>query len=343
MKGKDIYDLLGKYLADEISEKEKIIVQNWINESERNAQEFEFHKKAWTETQIHFKSSDSEVVFKNILNTIDDQQELNFTDPQRSATKKLKQRFIFIAKVAASLLLFATTLYYINTAIHVSKSPDIAIKTIYKHNFNGQKSKIYLPDGSEVWLNADSKISFPEKFSQDKREVELIGEAFFNVTENPVQPFIVYTGKVSTTVLGTSFNVTAFENEPTIYVALKSGKVKVEVKTEAGNEAMFLEPGEAIKYNKHNAKALKEEFDQGLLLGWKDGIIVFKDAEFDEIVNTLSRWYGVQFDIKNRNHDAWSYTGSFDNAVLDNVLQSISFTKEFSYEIKQKNVTIKFN
>lgn len=128
-----------------------------------------------------------------------------------------------------------------------------------------------------------------------------------------------------------------------MYVALKSGRVKVEIEAEKGKREMFLEPGEAIKYNKSNAIWFKEEFDEELLMAWKDGIIVFKDAGFDEIISTLSRWYGVQFEIENRNNNAWSYTGSFDNAILENVLQSISFTKEFSYHINQKNVTIKFN
>lgn len=341
MKGNDIYDILGKYLAGEISEKEKIIVQNWLNESKSNAQEFELHKKAWEETHISFKSSDSE--FRNVLNKIDDQHELEIAIGQISTDRKVKQRFIFIAKIAASLLLFATIWYHFNTVVPVTKSPEIAIKIIHKHNPAGQKSKIYLPDGSEVWLNAESYISFPKKFSNEKREVVLKGEAFFDVIKNSDLPFIVKAGKVSTTVLGTSFNVKAFENDHSIYVALKSGRVKVEIEHKAGKEEMFLEPGEAIAYNRSKAKALKEEFDQELFLAWKDGVIVFKDAEFDEITSSLSRWYGVQFKIINRKNDSWSYTGSFDNAVLENVLQSISFTKEFSYNINQKNVTIKFN
>ena len=343
MKGNHIYELIGKYLADEVSEKERVIVQNWLNESERNAREFELHKKAWEETHISYRRSDSESVFKNILNKIDDQQELDIADHHQPATKKVKQRFVFIAKIAASLLLFATIWYYFNTVAPKSESPELALKTVHKYNLAGQKSKIYLPDGSEVWLNAESEITFPEKFSNEKREVVLEGEAFFNVIKNLNQPFIVKTGKVSTTVLGTSFNVKAFENEPTIYVALKNGRVKVELEDEAGKEAMFLEPGEALKYNKSKATVVKEQFDQEMLLAWKDGIIVFKDAGFDEIIGVLSRWYGVQFEIENRKEDVWSYTGSWDNAMLENVLRSISFTKEFSYQINQKNVTIKFN
>ncbi len=343
MKGNHIYEIIGRYLADEISEKEDKIFQNWLNESESNAREFKLHKKAWEGTQINYNPSDSESVFKNILNKIDDQHELKIGKSQNPKTSKIKQRFIFITKVAASLLLIASILYYFNSNILKPETPELAIQTIQKHNFAGQKSKFYLPDGSEVWLNAESEITFPEHFSKDKREVVLEGEAFFNVIKNPNQPFIVISGKVSTTVLGTSFNVKAFKNEPAVCIALKSGKVKVETEGERGKEEMFLEPGEAIKYNKSIAKMKKGEFDQELSLAWKDGVIVFKDAGFDEIINVLSRWYGVKFEIENQKNNEWSYTGSFDNAILENVLQSISFTKEFSYLINQKNVTIKFN
>ncbi len=341
MKEIEIYDILGKYLAGEINKKESEIVHNWIDESPLNAKEFEFHKKAWEETHINFNSSDSESVFRNVLNKIDEQQEQ--ANGQATVTRKIKQQFIFITKVAASLLLFASIWYYFNTISLLTKSPEIAVKIIQKYNVSGQKSKIYLPDGSQVWLNAESEISFPEKFSVEKREVVLIGEAFFNVIENPDLPFIVKTGKISTTVLGTSFNVKAFENDPAIYVALKSGRVKVEIDYKAGKEEIFLKPGEAINYNKTDAIAVKKEFDQELLLAWKDGVIVFKDAQLNEIISVLSRWYGVQFEVINWKNDSWSYTGSFDNAYLENVLQSISFTKEFSYNINQKNVTIKFN
>ena len=94
MKGNHIYEIICKYLANEISDKEKLKVQRWLNESESNAEEFAFHKKAWEETHISFKSSDSEAVFKNILNKIDDQQELDIVNTRLSATQKVKQRFI---------------------------------------------------------------------------------------------------------------------------------------------------------------------------------------------------------------------------------------------------------
>ena len=124
---------------------------------------------------------------------------------------------------------------------------------------------------------------------------------------------------------------------------MQSGKVKVEINDDHGKQEMFLKPGEAIRYDRSKRRAIKEEYDEVLLLGWKDGIIKFKDADLEEIVSTLSRWYGVQFDIKNKKNETWSYQGTFENDNLENVLNGISFTLDFSYKFDQKNVTIYLN
>jgi transmembrane sensor len=343
MTSEQMYDLIGKYLAGELSEEEKEKFQVWLNESEGNKQEFELHKKVWKNTQIKFKSSDSESVFKNLLNQIDDQHELEISTDLPTYRTKVKYRFLLISKIAASLLLLVSVWYFFNNATPVSKDQISEIKTNEKHNPAGQKSRIFLPDGSTVWLNADSKVSYPEKFTDEKREVILNGEAFFEIVKNQDIPFIVRTGKVSTIVLGTAFNVKAFDDDPVTQVALQSGKVKVEFNDNEQTYVMFLDPGDALTYNKSESSAKKNKFEEERLLSWKDGFIVFRDADLDEIVSTLSRWYGVQFEIKNRDNESWSYTGSFDNAILENVMKSISFTKEFSYTINQKNVIIEFN
>lgn len=342
MKQNHIYDIIGKYLANEIDEKETEIFKSWLEKSEENAKEFTLHQKAWEATQINFKSDDSEAVFKNILSKLDDQHELELHQKHISASKKVKQLFLVFAKIAASLLLLVSVLYLFQKFDKLSEPVSLEISTVEKQNLAGQKSKIYLPDGSVVWLNADSKISFPEKFDDEKREIHLTGEAFFNVIKNPDQPFIVKSGKLSTTVLGTAFNVRIFEDEPFMSVALESGKVKVMIEDNDATPVLFLEPGESIKYSKKEGIVLKEKFDREQLLSWKDGIIVFKDADMEEIFNSLAKWYGVEFTIKNKIEEEWTYTGSFDNETLENVLRSISYTQEFTYTINQKNINIQF-
>ncbi|MCK5470978.1 MAG: FecR domain-containing protein, partial [Cyclobacteriaceae bacterium] len=206
----------------------------------------------------------------------------------------------------------------------------------------GQKLKIFLPDGSTAWLNAESTITYPERFDTEKRVVTLNGEAFFDVTKDPSKPFIVQTENIDVTVLGTTFNVRNYHNERKTDVALESGEVLVE--TSGLKEGKYiLSPGEGISMNKKSGEIGLYEVDPKSAYQWKDGVIYFNKANFDEVINKLSRWYGVEFIIDNYNGEEWEYSAEFKNDYLNNILQSMSFTKGFKYELDQNKVTIKFN
>ena len=105
-----------------------------------------------------------------------------------------------------------------------------------------------------------------------------------------------------------------------------------------------MEPGEGLSYDKSSNKTSKEEFDEETMLAWKDGILVFKGADLDEIVSTLSRWYGVNIIVKNQGTEKWEYEGRFANDNLENVLGQIAYVQEFSYKLEDENkVTINLN
>jgi len=332
-----IHELIGKYLANQASREEESMVNDWLAESSDHAQQFDLHKKAWQETNIRFKSPESEFVFKQVLNGIDDQQITNSDGNSITSFSKMKRSLGYWIRIAAVVFLVLSVWYVFKNYPPVINNEVQVINTIQKQNIAGQKSKIFLPDGSEVWLNAESSISYPEQFSSNQREVYLEGEAFFKIIKDQGRPFVVKSGHVFTTVLGTSFNVRAFNDESKICIALKTGKVKVEIDQETDNKTLFLEPGNGLQYNKLNHQTKIEEFDEEKLLSWKDGIIVFKDADLDEIINTLSRWYGVKFTVKNYPDEKWTYKGSFDNEILDNVLKSIGFSEGFSHTFNDKN------
>ena len=344
MKDNNIHEIIGKYLANDIADNEVLIFNEWVNRCDENLKEFELHKKTWDETRVRYNTLGSDLVFRDVLNKIDDHCEAEFDAIPIKAHRKLKVSFSNLSKIAASLLIIVTCTYLIISSNQDSTNEDLTTAMVEKHNPAGQKSKIFLPDGSEVWLNSESKLSYPDMFSDNVREVLLEGEAFFSVVKNPDKPFIVKSGNVSTTVLGTSFNVNAYGNERSTYIALKSGKVKVNIDNELGNKEMYLEPGEGICYDKSSHLTIKEEFDEDLLLAWKDGIIKFDDANVDHVFNTLSRWYGVKFEIKNRNNQKWNYKGTYINENLENVLKGISFSKSFTHEfVNPKHIIITLN
>lgn len=340
MKSVKMHELIGRYLAGEVADREREEFLQWIENSDENKKEFELHKNSWEATRIKFDSQNGDVVFRKILNKIDEDQEHEISRIDKGDGNRRRFNISMIAKIAASLIVFATLGYFIILNSSTFSGEKQTVSIITKENPSGQKSKIFLPDGSEVWLNAESSISFPEVFTDSVRTITLEGEAFFNVIKKAGQPFIVRAGEVSTTVLGTSFNVQAFKNESTAYVALQSGKIKVEIENDHGNQEMFLEPGQGIRYDRSSHITVVEEFDEEKLLGWKDGIISFKDANLEEIVSTLSRWYGVQIVVKNRTNENWEYTGRFRDVNLESVLNQIAYKYNFSIGFEEQNMVI---
>ncbi len=216
------------------------------------------------------------------------------------------------------------------------------IAYITKENPAGQKSTIYLEDGSKVILNAASALTYPEHFTATERNLVLKGEAFFEVTKDARRPFTVVANGIATTALGTSFNINAFEEENNVSIALASGKVKVVGRNE-NNEYHELNPGECITYHKQENNFEKGTFEPHELLSWKEGIIYFHDADFQQITNKLSKWYGVNFTVENLPGQSWKYTGEFNNENLENVLMSISYAKKFDFAINDNTVKIVFH
>ncbi len=250
-------------------------------------------------------------------------------------------------KVAAIITFFMVVSFgvywYIDLSNH--KVNDIIAVEIIKSNPKGQKSTVFLPDGSKVILNSESSISYSSIFDNDSRRVRLSGEAYFEIEKEVDRPFIVYTNYINIKVLGTSFNVMAFENKKTVKVTLTTGQIEVH---KNGNQLVskdniLLYPGQAISYNIDKTSFDKiTSFNHEAEYGWKDGLIYFDKASFSEVISKLSGWYGVDFIIQGKPKKEWNYSGKFDNYAMSNVLNALSFTGKFEYELENKIVNIKF-
>jgi ferric-dicitrate binding protein FerR (iron transport regulator) len=187
-------------------------------------------------------------------------------------------------------------------------------------------------------LNSSSIITYPVNFSDTLRSVKLSGEAFFEVEESPI-PFKVFTGKLSTTVLGTAFNVRYREGENKIEVALLSGRVKV---NNAENKQMQLLPSERAVYHLENEALKKDKYDYKQDFGWKDGLLYFKKASLAEVAHKLEMWYGVDIHVVNQPAENKHFTGAFENQSLKNVMESLSFTFGFNYKLEKENVSVHY-
>lgn len=155
----------------------------------------------------------------------------------------------------------------------------------------GGQYKLVLPDGSTVWLNAESSIRFPAGFSGSERTVQLTGEAYFEVVHNPAQPFIVQTSDMQVRALGTSFNVMAYTNENAVKATLVSGAVQAECT--AGN--LLLKPGQQAAYNPACKRLTAHQVNTDEVTAWKDGFFQFSNkADIQEIMRQLQRWYDIE-------------------------------------------------
>lgn len=258
---------------------------------------------------------------------------------QNKVEKKSFWNHSRLGKLAASILIVLS----LGIAYHFSSTDKSVQHTevVSKENSWGQRSIIYLSDGTEVTLNAGSKIQYHKEFTQQERVVCLQGEAFFKVAKDPGRPFKVKTGDVVTQALGTSFNVQAYAQN-SVEIALVSGKVSVQHQSlQTKTDNILLEPGESAIY--HESYFIKSHFDARKVLSWKEGIIYFENAGEETVFDTLERWYGVKINRVNTTVKEWNYTASFNNRSLEHVLMSIGFAMDFHYDIDQKNVIIKYN
>jgi len=223
----------------------------------------------------------------------------------------------------------------------------------------GSKSYTVLPDGTQVWLNADTKISYGKSFGAGSREVTLTGEAYFDVIKDASKPFIVHTDAMDVIVLGTAFNVSAYKGEMQTEATLIRGAVEVSLKKYHDKKVM-LKPFEKLSVKNTPSVVTKKEqkpqletamftlskiskvpLDSGSVeTQWVQNRLVFANSTLEEIAVRLARWYDVNITITNQALKQTKYSAEFDNATLDEVMQSLKLAGRFSYKIDNKTVTI---
>lgn len=220
--------------------------------------------------------------------------------------------FLFIPLLITSILLF-------NRQINPTDFQQYSMQEITSPP--GIRSKVILPDGSMVWLNAESTIKFPIPFHKDDRSIELLGEAFFEVTKNPHLPFIVESGKIKVKVLGTKFNYKAFANDPDIEVTLEEGKIALDILGKVGAEETLLIPGDRFVYEKKSNKASIKHEDIKKYIAWHTGKLIFDNSPMAEVAQMLSRWYGIEVIVKDAEVMNYRFTTTFENESLLQVIE----------------------
>ena len=198
--------------------------------------------------------------------------------------------------------------------------------------------RLVLGDGTKVWLNSASSLSYPVQFAEKERCVELDGEAYFEVTPDPERPFIVKSGDVQTRVLGTAFNFSAYRGENASTITLLTGKVAVSA---PGHAERVLLPGQQLKYDAENRKTVIKEVDAEDFVVWKDGLFLFNDCGLEEIIPRLSRWYGVTFHYDREKFcDLKFYIKTRRYEDIGTILNLLKLTENVTYSIEGNEVTL---
>jgi ferric-dicitrate binding protein FerR (iron transport regulator) len=223
----------------------------------------------------------------------------------------------------------------------------------------GSKSKIQLPDGTQVWLNGDSKIEYNENFNGKFREVKLTGEAFFDVVKNKEKPFIIHTSEMDVKVLGTAFNVRSYPGESTTETALIRGSVEIFLHKNPAKKYVLKPNDKLILLNNVTAladslntddadrelvKMKKVRLDKAGIdvveTMWVKNKLAFDNEQLEDILSETERWYNVQIDLKNDKAKLFRFTGVFENKPLTDVMEALCLAAHLHYQVKDATVTI---
>lgn len=203
----------------------------------------------------------------------------------------------------------------------------------------GKTYQLLLSDGTRIWLNSETEITYPTRFVGNKREITLIGEAFFEVAKNKEKPFIVNANGMEVKVLGTSFNVSCYTADKTISTTLIEGSVSV--KTE-NKKTVTITPSEQFTYNRDNAKTDIRIVNTELFTSWINGEYIFKDTALEEIVKKLQRWYDFSVNYEDESLKNNRYSLIVDrNTDIDHLLEVISYTSDIKLERTNNIINIK--
>jgi len=235
-------------------------------------------------------------------------------DSNSFVTRPQKKKLLMVLPIVFLVLLTAGAFWIFNGT--GAKEPTIATVQSLTKKFTERKEQRYLllPDSTQVWLNAASSLEFPDKFKGNKREVYLTGEAYFDVKHEDNFPFLIHTKNVTTTVVGTAFNIKAYPNQKVIIVSVSRGKVKV-----SRNDQLIatLTKGQQVKVDKakNEDTITAKEVAIEKISGWQQGDLIYDDIAFEDIVKDLQNVFNVEIKIENPSIGQLGITTSFNRDI----------------------------
>ena len=316
----NIEDLLisyydGKATADEIQE-----IEAWINLSDENK------KKAMDIYTLLLMADTQQVAEKMDLD-----KELSIVKGRMPKEEYHIPWWSWIQRTAVVLLIpMAITIFVL---LNRSESASTLHAQIFEIRTQpGMITSFRLPDSTLVYLNSGSVLKYPSVFTGDIREVSLSGEAYFEVAKDPEHKFIVSTPRKSKVeVLGTHFNLEAFDYMDEVITTLVEGKVEFVYEKEGYNHKMLMQPGQKVIYNNKNEQILSYHTNGESELSWKDKKIIFNKTPFHDALHMLRKRYNVEFIINTPKFDKHTFTGTFTEQYVEEILENFKISSHIHW------------
>lgn len=311
--------LLLRYITGEVTQEENLLVKEWSRKDIANEELLIQLARIYyaQRTQQRIKSRDTEAAFRIVNNKI---------------KKKGRRLFLQRVGVAASLIigiLGIGSFIFQYSDLRESFLPSM----ITVESNDNSRTRLVLPDGTEVCLNSGSSITYPSRYTDSERNVTLSGEAYFKVTHNKEKPFIVnaLNKKYKVKVLGTEFNMQAYRDDNVIQTTLIVGSVQVDI--QGNNTKTVLLPSQKAIYSVQNNELEVVTANTDRETDWMYSRLVFKKTPMPEVLARLSRFYKVEFDVRNKIIDTYTFTGTFEDKPLYQVLDYMKISSQIDYNI----------
>lgn len=255
-------------------------------------------------------------------------------------SKKRKFTLFAIGRIAAAVLLpvllFSTVYLYVER-----KSINTSITREYRLEVErGERASVILPDGTKVYLNSESSLTYPASYVVDNRSVYLCGEAYFEVTHDPAHPFTVMTDKARVQVYGTVFNICAYPADSIFETALVEGKVEISLRDDSA-QSVFLKPNQKASYNTRSGQLLVHNTDLRIETAWKRGDLIFRSQPLEAIFDQLESFYGANIYTEGT-YPGNLFTGSFHEDEIGEVLNNLQQHYNFSFRKSGNEIHILF-
>ncbi len=328
MKEQIDYKILKNFAGGKYSLRDFVLVSRWFEDKNNETELKNTIQQHWDE----FSEDDS--VNEKDLSLVLNQLKQKIASEKPVVNFRIKIQKFYTR--AAAILLLPLVLYSLYSTFYSNQSGEMhaAIEIVSP---NGARTHFQLPDGTNGWLNSGSSLKYANNFLSQRR-VDLIGEAWFEVTHDDKKPFNVHTKSLDVLDLGTKFNVAAYADENVTEVVLQEGKVNVN-----GNKGQYsvdLVPDEKFTFDKDLQSGTVQKVNAEQFSAWKDGLLVFRNEPLSEVLKRVGRWYNVEIIMNDPDLAGFKYRATFQEEQVDEVIRLISLTAPIEYSFDNREVNV---